>query len=121
MHSAGREARRPAALYVLLAALAAAVTAVVYAFDPATARFYPPCVFHALTGLQCPGCGGTRALHQLLHGNIAAAFRLNPMVFAFLAVAPLAAIRPALLLRPWAAWLAVAALLGWGVLRNLPW
>src|SRR4051812_33540396 len=54
---------------------------VVYAFDPATHQLLPPCPLHALTGLYCPGCGATRAAHQLLHGHVAAAFNLNPLVF----------------------------------------
>lgn len=35
-----------------------------------------------LTGLQCPGCGAARGLHQLLHGHPIAAFELNPLVIA---------------------------------------
>ena len=30
-----------------------------------------PCIFHKLTGLYCPGCGGTRAVYWLLKGNVA--------------------------------------------------
>ena len=30
----------------------------------------PPCTFHRVTGLSCPGCGGTRAFISLLHGDI---------------------------------------------------
>ena len=47
--------------------------------DPTTSRVLPDCVFHALTSLHCPGCGSTRALHALLHGDIAAAVRFNPL------------------------------------------
>jgi len=32
-----------------------------------------------LTGFQCPGCGSTRALHQLMHGHLINAFTLNPL------------------------------------------
>lgn len=35
------------------------------------------CTFLYLTGLQCPGCGGQRALHSLLHGQIIAALGYN--------------------------------------------
>lgn len=31
----------------------------------------PGCLFHQLTGIKCPGCGGTRALQALLRGDIA--------------------------------------------------
>lgn len=30
----------------------------------------PPCTFHRITGLSCPGCGGTRAFISFLHGDI---------------------------------------------------
>ena len=50
-----------------------------YAFEPGKTGFFPPCLFRALTGLTCPGCGSTRAMHQILHGHFAAAFMLNPL------------------------------------------
>jgi len=40
-----------------------------------------PCLFHSLTGLPCPTCGGTRCVINLLNGHFAAAFAWNPMVF----------------------------------------
>ena len=51
----------------------------VFAFEPGKTGIFPPCLFRQLTGLQCPGCGSTRALHQLLHGHFVAAFTLNPL------------------------------------------
>jgi hypothetical protein len=51
-----------------------------FLFDPAKGTGYPACPFRQLTGLQCPGCGGTRSLHQLLHGNPIEAFALNPLL-----------------------------------------
>ena len=53
---------------------------VLFVFNPAGSSFYPPCPFHKLTGLYCPGCGSLRAMHQLLHGNLPAAFSLNPLM-----------------------------------------
>jgi len=35
------------------------------------------CPFKAWTGLDCPGCGATRAAHQLLNGHLLAAMDLN--------------------------------------------
>lgn len=40
----------------------------------------PPCVFHSLTGLYCPGCGGTRAVRYLLHGQLGKSLFYNPVV-----------------------------------------
>lgn len=85
---------------------------------------FPPCMFKALTGWDCPGCGGLRMTHDLLHGQFTAAVTDN--VF-FLLGLPLLAL--------WTAWRmsrqqrpftpAVLAVVGvlvvvWTVVRNLP-
>lgn len=38
------------------------------------------CSFYRVTGLYCPGCGGTRALTALLHGNLLQAIRYHVLV-----------------------------------------
>jgi hypothetical protein len=44
----------------------------------------PLCPFKAVTGLDCPGCGATRAAHQLFTGDLVAAVDLNVLaVLAF--------------------------------------
>ncbi len=48
--------------------------------EQATAFFRMPCVFHAVTGFYCPGCGGTRAALALLHGEWLRSFFLHPLV-----------------------------------------
>lgn len=40
----------------------------------------PPCLFHLATGYPCPGCGSTRAMLQLAHGNFSAALAFNPLI-----------------------------------------
>jgi len=70
------------------AALGAAILgagAVLYFFNPSTHGFYPVCEFHQLTGLNCPGCGGTRAVYQLLHGHLLRALEDNALVVLALA------------------------------------
>lgn len=42
--------------------------------------FYSPCPFRKITGLYCPGCGGTRAWKALLGGHILTSLRLHPLV-----------------------------------------
>ena len=64
---------------MLLVATGLGIIAVVFFFDPATHVFYPVCQFHRLTGLNCPGCGMTRALYALLHGHFSAALRDNAL------------------------------------------
>jgi len=48
-----------------------------------------PCWFHAATGLDCPFCGGSRALGAVMHGDVVGALRWN--AFAVLVVLPLVA------------------------------
>ncbi len=102
-----------------------------YLFDPATSGGFWVCPFHRLTGLYCPGCGGQRALHELLHGHFAAALRLNP--FAVLVFLPLAgyayaayALRvlggvrvPGVAPRGWQVMALLAAMALFGILRNI--
>ncbi len=58
----------------------AAGSVVLFVLEPGQSAFLPGCPFRRLTGLTCPGCGTTRGLHQLLHGNLSAAFQLNPFL-----------------------------------------
>ena len=66
-------------LFSSLATLVVAVggTMILFSYDPARYGFYPPCFLRAITGLNCPGCGSLRAIHQLLHGHVLEAARLN--------------------------------------------
>ena len=120
-----------AAPTVLLGIGAVAVAVVLARFDPnAVDSVLPPCPFLALTGWLCPGCGSTRALHALLHGDLGQALAMNPLLvvsmplLAWMALSAAGMNMPGRrLLMPWAAnpklWLVV--LLGYAVLRNLPW
>ncbi len=38
-----------------------------------------PCIFNVITGLNCPGCGNTRAVLALLRLDFKAAFSVNAM------------------------------------------
>ena len=111
---------------VSVAALGAAGAWVLYTFAPTAYGFYPQCPFRLLTGLQCPGCGTTRALHHLLHGRFEEAFRLNPMIFVLIAVALFAlpsvlrGRQPGFLMKPWFAWAAFAVLTSYWIVRNTP-
>lgn len=44
----------------------------------------PPCVWKLLTGADCPGCGLTTAMLNLLRLDPAAAYASNPLVFLVL-------------------------------------
>lgn len=97
---------------------------------PGTSRWLPPCLFHALTDLYCPGCGITRALHALAHGQLAVAWRMNPLAMLALPIAAILWLDEGL--GRWPAWQRVLSPMRdarlWATLvivfivgRNLPW
>ena len=118
------------AWYVALALLAVAAAAVLYLFAPDQHRFYPRCLFYALTGWQCPGCGGLRAMHSLLHGNVGAAFTYNPLLVSLVPVALGTALwlvfqkssgkSLRLPIKPLCLWLLLGVGVVFAVVRNLP-
>ncbi|HET6181508.1 MAG TPA: DUF2752 domain-containing protein [Candidatus Sulfotelmatobacter sp.] len=66
-------------LPVTMIASAALAVVTLRVFDPATSGVFPPCPMRYLTGWYCPGCGSLRAIHQLLLGNLRAAWAMNPL------------------------------------------
>ena len=120
---------RPPALAVL-ALFGAVAGLVLFWFDPRQYHFYPVCFFHKTTGLLCPGCGVLRAMHQLLHGHVATAFRFNPVLVVSLPILAWVGVRygwrkarnepVAPGVRPVWLWLFLGAVLVVSVLRNLP-
>lgn len=100
-----------------------------YALWGSVTGLWLPCPFHALTGLECPGCGVTRMCLALLRLDFAGAWRANP---GLLLLAPLI-----LALAGWQAmdyvrtgdrrpgrgqrllgWTLVVLVVGYGILRN---
>jgi|SRR5580704_13520920 hypothetical protein len=61
-------------------ALLTAGAAVLLRFPPGDSTFYPQCPIFAALHLECPGCGGTRALASLLHGHVSEALHFNAMI-----------------------------------------
>ena len=111
------------------AALAAAsllVVAVLTQADPYAAdSLLPGCPFHALTGLFCPGCGATRAVHALIHGDPLLALRMNLLATLAIPLLPLMLLRSLRGPDPATDWLTDARLwlvlvVAFSVLRNLP-
>ncbi|MFE9203094.1 DUF2752 domain-containing protein [Micromonospora sp. NPDC007230] len=92
----------------------------------------PSCLLKLTTGLDCPGCGGTRALWYLLHGDLPAAARHH---FLFVFSVPFLAYLfvtwagnrafgwrlPELRLNPKVLGGFLAFWLAFSVVRNLPW
>lgn len=105
---------------------AAALLAVRSPYAPGSYGF---CPIRAVTGLWCPGCGGLRAVHDLVQLDVVAAWGMNALLV--LAVPVLAAlwvrwVRGAWVGRPVGhvtvrqASVLAAVLLAFTVLRNLP-
>jgi hypothetical protein len=106
---------------------------VLYIFPPATAGFYPPCWLNALTNgkVHCPGCGVTRCLHALLHGNVEQAMAYNALFVLLLPLIVYYFFRiwfglltdrslPPHRAPRWALLSTLAVIFLFGVLRNLP-
>jgi hypothetical protein len=82
----------------------------------------PRCVFHELSGLHCPGCGATRALHALAHGQIMQALWCNALLVALVLALPawiLAGRKLSSRMQVRLAWLIAGAFLAFFLLRNL--
>lgn len=89
-----------------------------------------PCPFHAITGLQCPGCGVTRMCLALLRLDVSGAWKANPALLLLLPLlGGLLGYRAVVYVRrgsvPTARWetlvwsgMAVVLLL-WGIWRNI--
>jgi hypothetical protein len=114
----------------VLVAAALGSGAILFFFDPAKHGFYPICLFHALTGWNCPGCGATRAAYQLLHGHPLRALHDNALFVltlaglvargAWWAIKKIRNQPAAFVVPPKMLWALLVIAFGFAVLRNLP-
>lgn len=123
--------RKKKILMLSTAVAAIVVAAAVWAFDPMQAPWMPKCMIHELTGLSCPGCGFTRALHSLLHGHPLEAVRYNlflllaiPYILALVGLQTVPALRGntrlvRALTGPAAIYTYLILLCCWGIVRNV--
>lgn len=89
-----------------------------------------PCIFHLITGWQCPGCGATRMLLSLLRLDWKGAFHYNAALMVLLPALALWTV-PSLWqylwkgtwhtskIQDWILWGMAAAFLLFGILRNI--
>jgi hypothetical protein len=56
-------------------------------YPPTATTFYPICPIHQFFGIECPGCGATRALAALLHGHVHQALHFNALFVVLLPAA----------------------------------
>lgn len=124
--SRGRRMVGPA----LSAAGIAAIGAFMHVWDPNQPSIAPSCPFLTLTGFYCPGCGSTRTIHALAHGDLVTAMERNPLAvlaFGILFVGlvrwtrrlwrgePLRSLAP-----PWVLWTMLVVIVVYWVSRNVP-
>lgn len=115
-------------------ALTASLATLYYLADPSASAWFPKCPLHMLTGLECAGCGSQRAIHALLHADIAEAWHHNPLLLLllpYLALLAFTEIRPAtgesgpgaritkVIHHPAMTWTIVTAIVAWSVVRNI--
>ncbi|MFV2111426.1 DUF2752 domain-containing protein [Micromonospora sp. LOL_025] len=121
---------------VPLAALGCVAAGIGYALisDPTRSApdAAPTCLLKLTTGLDCPGCGGTRALWYVLHADLPAAarhhflfvFALPFLAYLFVAWAGRQAFGwrlPELRISSRVIGVFLAAWLAFTIVRNLPW
>lgn len=127
----GADLKRARLWFLCITAVVAISVIVLRLARPGASGLHPPCPFHVLTGLHCPGCGTLRALHQLLSWNVVAAFGHNPLMmlslpfvaYSYLSYGTLA-VRGRSLPRagpvPRLIWGLLVVILAYWVLRNIP-
>lgn len=124
-HGATRPAGRLNRVVLGIGALLAAALTCIGLVDPHDPEsFFPVCPFRLLTGWNCPGCGGLRMIHDVLHGHLAAAAADNLLLLVGIPLSACWALlrqrreKSPLTIPAMAA--VVSALLAWTVVRNLP-
>lgn len=120
---------RRSVVILVVAAVLLASGFIYYVLDPSASTLFPRCTFLSLTGYKCPGCGTQRAVHALLHGDVAGAFSYNALLLVavpWLALCLFAESRrerdPRLYARlnaPLLIWLFLAMVVIWWILRNI--
>lgn len=123
--------------YLLLAAAILLPVAILYFYyayyTVSESGWINQCTIHRFTGLECPGCGGQRSLHLLLHGDVAGALHYNAffvIALPFLIYFYYMAVRVYLLkqkeylnsfiFKPWFGFSLLAFIILFFILRNIP-
>lgn len=120
---------RRGAVPLAVGAAAAVGAVLLVARSPYVPLSYGICPSVLFLGLSCPGCGGLRATHDLLTGDLVGAWHANPL---WTLTAPVLAatwllwtvrrIRggPPLTVPAWSPWVLLVAVATFAVLRNVP-
>lgn len=78
------ERKRGKLIFLTLSVVILCALTLLFFFPASEYHFYPQCPTYSLTKTYCPGCGTTRAIDGVLHGNIKALFTYN--IFALFAL-----------------------------------
>ena len=120
-------ARRQVMVAVILTILGVAGAMFFFLVNPSSVVFLPRCPLYTMTGIYCPGCGTTRAVHELLHGHWLAALRLNALFILSLPCLATFGLyrwaksdREANVWKPQWTWVLLGMVVAFGVLRNIP-
>lgn len=100
-----------------------------FCLDPSAYILFPKCPFLMMTGLECPGCGSQRAIHNLLHLNIKEAIHCNALLVFSIPVIGICLYAEhrctqnsglyRFLHRPSFAWSIAGIIVAWWILRNI--
>ena len=105
--------------------------AFLFIYNSKTMHFLPRCPFFWVTGMYCPGCGTTRGVHMLLHGDFEGAMHANILMIitvpyiihrflAYLLLHIFGKELPSIILPPvWVKILAGFTIIFW-IVRNIP-
>lgn len=70
---------------MIVVLLAVIFLSLLFFFYPVNSSgFYPKCIFHSITGFDCPGCGSQRAASALIHGHFLDAVNYNLLFILFI-------------------------------------
>ena len=91
-----------------------------YVGSPGKSMWMPECLLHRATGVYCPGCGNTRALHALVHGDLPASLSNNILLIPAFALLAALLIWPRLATNRWVCLTVAVVVIVFFILRNLP-
>lgn len=82
-----------------------------------------PCIFNKVTGLYCPGCGMTRAIHSILRFQFIQALQYNALSLAiplFLITYCISKYKKMETISKYLLILMIVVSVSYGILRNIP-
>jgi hypothetical protein len=112
----------------------AAIAACAYVawVNPNETQVFPQCPLQAATGLDCPGCGMTRAVYALTQGDVVRALDHNVLLVVVLPLFLWSFLNwsaqrfgrelpsPGWSYKPWMTWALAVFVFGFQILRNMP-